>query len=152
MAHRSFCWFCHATAQVKYVALCLKLPLVPYMSCLMTKPTKWLCAQRRLRSVWASAQSDQSSLSAWRKLGSLATRWVHSEDSDQTGRMPRLIWVFDGRQLLLVLSWGGSYCVSQQRMLWRDSANAWFDFNIFYCFKIYMYKQKGRATGSSNIT
>ena len=29
----------------------------------MTKPTKWLCAQRRLRSAWASAQSDQSSLS-----------------------------------------------------------------------------------------
>ena len=26
----------------------------------MTKPTKWVCAQRRLRSVWASAQSDQS--------------------------------------------------------------------------------------------
>ena len=30
----------------------------------MTKPTKWLCAQRRLRSAWASAQSDQSSLCA----------------------------------------------------------------------------------------
>ena len=26
----------------------------------MTKPTKWVCAQRRLRSAWASAQSDQS--------------------------------------------------------------------------------------------
>ena len=26
----------------------------------MTKPTKWLCAQRRLRSAWASAQSDQN--------------------------------------------------------------------------------------------
>ena len=26
----------------------------------MTKPTKWMCAQRRLRSAWASAQSDQS--------------------------------------------------------------------------------------------
>ena len=30
------------------------------MSRLVTKPTKWLCAQRRLRSAWASAQSDQS--------------------------------------------------------------------------------------------
>ena len=30
-------------------------------------------AQRRLRSAWVSAQSDQSSLSARRKLGSLAT-------------------------------------------------------------------------------
>ena len=38
-----------------------------------------------------------SSLSAWRKLGSLATRWAHSEDSEQTGRMPRLSCVFAGR-------------------------------------------------------
>ena len=30
------------------------------MSRLMTKPTMWLCAQRRLRSAWASALSDQS--------------------------------------------------------------------------------------------
>ena len=27
---------------------------------LVTKPTKWMCAQQRLRSAWASAQSDQS--------------------------------------------------------------------------------------------
>ena len=58
----------------------------------MTKPTKWVGILRRLRSAWASSQSDQSSLSAWRKLGSLATHWVHSEDSDQTGRMPKLIY------------------------------------------------------------
>ena len=30
------------------------------MSRLMTKPTMWLCAQRRLRSALASAQSGQS--------------------------------------------------------------------------------------------
>ena len=30
-----------------------------YMCCLMTKSTKWPCAQRRLRSAWASVQSDQ---------------------------------------------------------------------------------------------
>ena len=53
---------------------------------------------------------SESSLSAWRKLGSLATHGVHSECSDQTGRMPRLIWVFAGRTfILLVLTWGGSY-------------------------------------------
>ena len=32
----------------------------PNMSHVMIKPTKWRCAQRRLRSAWASAQSDQS--------------------------------------------------------------------------------------------
>ena len=69
----------------------------------MTKPTKWLCAQRRLRSAWADW--SESSLSAWRKFGSLASHWAHSEDSDQTGR----IWVFAGRTLiLLVLSCRGS--------------------------------------------
>ena len=60
-----------------------------------------------IRPVWS-----ESSLSAWRKLGSLATHWVHSEDFDQTGRMHRLIWVFAGQAVtLLVFSWGGSYMV-----------------------------------------
>ena len=81
-----------------------------YLSRDMTTPTKRVCAQRRLRSAWASTQSDQeSSLSAWGKLGSLATHWAHSEASDQTGRMSRLIWVSAGRTVtLLVLSRGGS--------------------------------------------
>ena len=87
----------------------------------------------KLKQIWAttwqnqqnqcapSEDSDQhgrpgwseSSLSAWRKLGSLATHLAHSEDSDQTGRMPRLIWVFTGRTLtLLVLSCRGSFIAS----------------------------------------
>ena len=57
-----------------------------------------------IRPVWS-----ESSLSAWRNIGSLATHWGHSEDSDQTGWMPRLIWDFAGRTLiLLVLSCRGS--------------------------------------------
>ena len=48
-----------------------------------------------IRPVWS-----ESLLSAWRKLGSLATHWAHCEDSDQTGGMPRLIWVFAGRTLI----------------------------------------------------
>ena len=58
-----------------------------------------------IRPVWS-----ESSLSAWRNLGSLATHWAHSEVSDQIGQMPRLIWVFAERTLiLLVLSCRGSY-------------------------------------------
>ena len=76
----------------------------------MTKPTKWLCIQRRQISLGICPVWSESSLSAWRKLGSLATHWVHIEDSDQTGRMPRLIWVFAGHTLiLLVFSWRGSF-------------------------------------------
>ena len=60
-----------------------------------------------IHPVWS-----KSLLSAWRKLGSLATYWVHSEDSDQAARMPRLIWVFAGHTvILLFLSRGGSFKV-----------------------------------------
>ena len=80
-----------------------------YLSRLVTKPTKWQCAQRRLRSAWASAQSDQSSLCAQWVAKDLSFLHADREDSDQTERMPRLIWVFARHTLtLLVLSWGGS--------------------------------------------
>ena len=82
----------------------------------MTKPTK------RLRSAKDSDQPghppslSSSSLFAWRNLGPLATHWVHSEDFDQTGQMPRLISVFSGFTLiLLVLSSRGSNVSSRPR-------------------------------------
>ena len=50
-----------------------------------------------IHPVWS-----ESLLSAWRMLGSLATHWAHSKDSDQTGQIPRLIWVFAGRTLILL--------------------------------------------------
>ena len=73
------------------------------------KTNKTSVRPEKTRSAWASAQSDQSSLSAGRYLGSLAAHWAYSEDPDQSRRMPRLIWVFVGRTLiLLVLSCRGS--------------------------------------------
>ena len=76
----------------------------------MTKPTKWVCAQRRHRSARASAQSDQSLRCAYEENVVLSCPLSASEDSDQTGRMPRLIWVFAGRTVtFLVLSCRGSY-------------------------------------------
>ena len=81
----------------------------------MSKPTKWPVHPTKtqispgIRPVWS-----ESSLSAWRKLGSLATHWVHSKDSDQTRRMPRLIRVFAGRTvILLVLSCRASFMLSE---------------------------------------
>ena len=69
-----------------------------------------------IRPVWS-----ESSLSARRKLGSLATQWAQGEDSDQTGRMPKLIWVFAGRTvILMVLSWGGSLVLDEK--LYLDGA------------------------------
>ena len=76
-----------------------------------TKPTKWHVRPAKTQiSPGICPAWSESSLSAWRKLGSLATHWAHSEDSDQTGQMPRLIWVFARCTLiLLVLSWCGSH-------------------------------------------
>ena len=115
------------TGNKKQVKICYRIMTCfceKEMSCLMTKPASWLCAQRRLSSAWAFCpvwsesllsawrnlwslatrwahceDSDQTGplLSAWRNHGSLATCWAHCEDSDQTGQMPRLIWVLAGR-------------------------------------------------------
>ena len=88
----------------------------------MTKPTKWFVRPAKtqisldIRSVWS-----ESSLSAWRKLGSLATHWAHSEGSDQTGRMPRLIWVFARRTnhfVVFVMRW-------LNFILWRQTTAGW---------------------------
>ena len=82
-----------------------------YLSRLMTKPTKWhVCPAKTQISLGISPVWSESLLSARRKLGSLATHWAHSKDSDQTGWMPRLIWVFAGRTvILLVLSCRDSF-------------------------------------------
>ena len=68
----------------------------------------------------ACGPSEDSDL---RSESSLCTQWVakdprflhaDNEDSDQTGRMPRLIRVFPGRTIiLLVFSWGGSVLTVQ---------------------------------------
>ena len=56
-----------------------------------------MCTQWRLRSAWASAQSDQSLHCAQWVAKDPSFLHVDSKDSDHTGHMPRLIWVFPGR-------------------------------------------------------
>ena len=90
-----------------------KVSSVWYLSCLMTKPTKDVRPAKTqisldIRPIWSES--------------SLCTQWVakdpsflhaNSKDSDQTGRTPRLIWVFAGRTvILLVLPWGCSFLCS----------------------------------------
>ena len=66
------------------------------MNRLMTKPSKLHVRPPKTRiSLGIHPVWTESSLSAWRKLGSLATHWAHSKDSVQMGRMPRLIWVLE---------------------------------------------------------
>ena len=60
-----------------------------------------------IRPVWS-----ESSLSAWRKLGSLATHWAHSEESDQTERLlgtPSFCWFcHEAPQLCQQKNWAGA--------------------------------------------
>ena len=65
-----------------------------------------------IRPVWSESSPGwfESSLCAQWVAKELSFLHADSEHSDQTGRMSRLIWVFAGRTvILLVLSWGGSY-------------------------------------------
>ena len=68
------------------------------MSGSITKPTKWLVRPAKTQiSLGICPVWSESSLSAWRNIGSSVNHRAHCEDSDQTGRMPRLIWVFTWR-------------------------------------------------------
>ena len=73
------------------------LNIVLYICRRMAKPTKWPVHLTKTQiSLGIHPGWSESSLSAWRNLGFLATHWAHSEDSDRSGRMPRLISVFAG--------------------------------------------------------
>ena len=61
------------------------------------KPTKWLCAQRRICLGWS-----ESSLCTQPVAMNPSFLHADSEDSDQTGQMPRLIWVFAGHTCYFV--------------------------------------------------
>ena len=55
--------------------------------CLFEPQNSKMTSAPSVRAVWS-----ESSLSAWRNFGFLATHWAHSEDSDQT----TWIWVIAG--------------------------------------------------------
>ena len=80
-----------------------------------------------IRPVWS-----ESLLSAWRKLGSLATQKAHSEDSDQPGYPPSLIRVFAVR---MKKAWVLSYPKSAQRRLWSDWADAQADLSLCWAHR-----------------
>ena len=91
--------FCTA---VKCYNHLLMLPLHSckiHVSRLMTKPTKWHVRPAKtqvsldIRPVWS-----ESSLCTQCVAKGPSFLHADSEDSDQTGRMPRLIWVFAGRR------------------------------------------------------
>ena len=112
---RNFCTL--VLSKIRY-PFCLQIP--SEMTLKLTKLTTNKPPRDKTNNVTVRPAKTQISLGirpVWSE-SSLCAQWVakgpsflhaDSEDSDQTGRMPRLIWVFDGRTLtLLVLSRGGS--------------------------------------------
>ena len=65
--------------------------------------TKWVCTQRRLRSAWAPAQSDQRLCCGLNGQLRTQTFFMRTAKTNQTGRMPKLIWVFTGRTAILLV-------------------------------------------------
>ena len=117
-----------------YISITQKKNLLK-LSTLSCRTTKNDCAQQRLRSALASAQSDQSSLSAWRSLGSLATHWAHSKDWSYWADAqadPSLHWA---QVILLVLSCGGSFVICP---LTRKLKSTVLDiFSLVLCMQIF---------------
>ena len=103
-----------------------------HMNCDMTKPTKWLCAQQSLRSVWAAAQSDQSPVCAqwaakdpsflhadsedwsdWADTqADLSLRWAHTHFVGLV--MSWLIYVYMNSRITKICWLSGFYRVSQK--------------------------------------
>ena len=107
-AHRPFCWFCHEAAQLcikftsnraMYVPLCVlfehrkDVRSNTLVVIILNEPRhdKTNKMSVRPRSAWVFTQSDQSSQCA--KCVAEDPMFLHadSDDSDQTGRMSRLI-------------------------------------------------------------
>ena len=100
-----------------------------YLSRLITKPTKWHGRPAKTQiSLDIRPDWTESSLSAWRKPGSLATHWVHSEDSGQTGHDPqRRLWSdWADAQADLSLRWAHSHFVGFV-MLWLSRTSVKFE-------------------------
>ena len=92
---------CHVLRRLIWVytvCLCPKIGRQAYMSRLVTQPTKWHVRPAKtqislgIRPVWS-----ESLLCVQCVAKGPSFHHADGEDSDQTWRMPRLIWVFTGR-------------------------------------------------------
>ena len=70
--------------------------LVFDVSCSTTKPTKWREPSKDSDQPWHLPSLMRVFAVCLTKPRYFATQWAHSEDLDQSGWMPRLIWIFAG--------------------------------------------------------
>ena len=73
---------------VKALAIITMIHSHSIWACTWQNQQNDICAQQKLRSAWASTQSDHKVVAVHMKnIEPLTTYWAHGEDSDQTGRM-----------------------------------------------------------------
>ena len=99
------------------------MSLLPFY--LLKSKIHWAAAQKNIKMTCVPSKDsdqpgylpspDQSTLSAQRNHESLASHLVTSESTDQTGQMPRLIRVFAGCTVNLVVFF----------VLWQLSSSKW---------------------------
>ena len=76
-----------------------------YFSRSVRKHTFWQVRPKKTQiSLRIRAVLSKASFCAWKNFAPLAIQNEHSEDSDQTARMRRLIWIFVGRTCPKVLT------------------------------------------------
>ena len=71
------------------------------ISCNMRKQTFWQVCPTKTPIHLRIHATDQSSLFTWRNFASMATQNASREDSNQTARTCRLIWIFAGACLMI---------------------------------------------------
>ena len=65
----------------------------------------------RISAVWL-----ESLLSVWRNIASFTIQYVLSEDSGQTARMHKLIWIFTGHVIRYIFWCCGSYYLLDRKV------------------------------------
>ena len=130
---------CHQTqrSSIKLIYLVLALSMcIIYteMSRDMTKPTKWVCAQRRLKSAWASVQSDQSlclcSMGSYGlKLSSCGHRRLWSDWEDAQADLS-LRWAYT-HFVGFVMSWFKCSCLFSFPLVVMTTSRLWHFLGIF---------------------
>ena len=107
------------------------------MSRLVTKPTKWHVCPAKTQISLGICQSDQSSLCAQWVAKDPSFLNVGSEDSDQTRQMPRLIWVFAGCTVILLV-----LCVYCSSYPWRKNSLTWTVGRKWHQYRLYVTMPK----------
>ena len=118
--------------QVIYIKFILVNRLtVNEMSRLMTKPTKWpVCPAKTQISLGIRPVWSESSLCAQWVAKDPNFLYADSEDSDQTGHMPRLIWVFAGCTCPFV-----GFVMRWLKYWWQSRATTQNLFDIKWCIE-----------------